>query len=310
MLSGMAENAGGTVAVSLRSLSFASLFVALASLVTLAVVVTVKDVDALSTLALALAVLAFVVQLIVYIVQAADASKQMAQSQELHAQMMSMLSQLQERTQGTQKSVDRMNTRLLEALIGKAASEGLPVGSSEFAQVVARGVSRPDRRATGDLSSPSPAGNDDIEVAWPGPLASEEAAALHAEMSTWPPESAQAEVTRIMESLSDLALADLHSLADDLYQNTRPGSSLGPGLTMFASDQLVRDGLAEKVPGWDVYTLTPNGRMVGRLLTARGPVPASYTGLARFREKAKEAYLARLARVRARTETSRGSEDS
>jgi purine-cytosine permease-like protein len=67
-----------------RLVAVTATVLSLGLLATLAIVVGVKHVDILSTVALALAILAFVVQLIVYIVQSASASQQLADAHKLH----------------------------------------------------------------------------------------------------------------------------------------------------------------------------------------------------------------------------------
>ncbi|MEU7570495.1 hypothetical protein [Micromonospora sp. NPDC049240] len=65
-----------------------------ASLGTLAVIVSIKDVDVLSTIALALAVLAFAAQLIVSLAQAQGSAQQLSQTERINSQTQSTLAEV------------------------------------------------------------------------------------------------------------------------------------------------------------------------------------------------------------------------
>ena len=281
-----------SIQVPLKGLALGALIGALACLATLVIVVSVKGIDALSTVALALAILAFVVQIIVYIVQSAEVARQSVQSRELHAQLIALVSQLDERAQGTQQSVERISTRLLEAIIGKATGEGLDISSPEFARRVASGMaggqSDQTPSITGQVSHPRVelrgSGEDGLE--YPPPLDPSEAAAIQAEMRT--PISA-AEVEDVREAIADYddsELWDLLRFSRDLITTTKPGASLGPGLTIGELHRVERDGLIEKLPGWKLYTLSPAGRKIGRIITAGLQVPDDAPDLEELRTRA------------------------
>lgn len=292
----LSESRPGTVSVPLGVIAVGSLIVALASVATLIVVVSARGIDALSTLALSLAVIAFVVQLIVFIVQTAEAARSSRQGQELHASLMSLLSQIEERTQGTQASVDRMNTRLLEALIGKARGEGLEVGSTEFAERISSGMTGYLSTDSSAAVSPSAAGDERRAFwDWPAPLPKSEALALHAELLRWPKAEEVGWIRSIIDGLDDRTLMDMRRLARDLKSTTSPNTTLGPGLSLEQSNALVQQGLAEKVPGWKLYTLSEKGRRVGRLFTAEGPPPDGLEELAELRDRINRLHEERLA---------------
>ena len=190
------EPAAGHVLLPWRTLALTSLIVALAFGATLVIIVSVKDVDTLSTVALTLAVLAFVVQIIVFVIQIAASNEQLRKSQELHSQMMSTLAQLQERTQGTQQSVERMNTRLLDAALGKAAGEGLTIGSPEYTEQVVRSLESSETRSRtgGDATS---------VMQYPPPLALDLASRVSAEMRSWPSADEVPEIEKVLGSLGE-----------------------------------------------------------------------------------------------------------
>lgn len=270
--------------LSWKSLALTSVIVSLTCLVTLIVVVSVSGVDALSTVAMALAILAFVVQLIVFIVQAADTSSAAQRGQELHTQLISLLAQLQERTQGTQKSVDQMNTRLLEAILGKATGGSLRLGDPKLIGQLATGLSQAATPSAPAVSG-SPRTSTSFSDQYPDPLDSTEASSINSELTTWPPEDEAATISKTIQELSPTHQRNLYSLANDLRSTTQPGSSVGPGLTMFNIEDLIERGLVEKIPGWKLYTLTDKGRRVGRIFTAQSEPPPALRPLRELRDR-------------------------
>lgn len=264
----MSADYSGSWQLSAKAVAVGSFMVTLASLATLITVISIKDIDTLSTVALVLAVLAFVVQLIVFVVQSAAADAQHRNAQTLHAAMMATLSQIQERTHGTQESVERINTRLLDAAFGKASSEGYERGTPEYTAVVARTLSPADSDSGNRDSEPEPI----LDTTYPEPMAKNEAALIHQEMTTWPNPSEMPALLEDLSSLSARAQLRLYRLAKDLAEFTRPASLIGPGV-MTRAAELEERGLSRKVPGWKLYTLTEKGRRLGRVLTARGEPP-------------------------------------
>lgn len=260
-----------TLTLPLRAVAISAVLVAVASLAALIVVVSVKGIDGLSTLALSLAILAFVVQLIVFIVQAAETNRQTGRNQELHAQMMSILAQLQERTKGTQKSVDRMNTRLLEAVISKAANEGIRIEETARSEEISESI-----ELTHILAA-DPAGLD--SEAWVPPADPTSRSPITYEMVEHYARGIQTEMYQVLkpeefaeaarlihEELTDENLDDILRLAVDLVTTTKHDSPLGPGLrTLRDPTSLIRWGIVvQSLNG--LFFLTPLGRMVARAL--------------------------------------------
>ena len=134
------------LSVPLKAVAVGSILLTLTSLVLLVIIVSIKDVDLLSTVALGLAILAFVVQLIVYIVQTAAANQQLLQSQQLHGATLRILAEIEEKSAGTQATVRTISERLLAHVLGKAipeaSAQGLTVESHEFSTRVADLVAR------------------------------------------------------------------------------------------------------------------------------------------------------------------------
>jgi hypothetical protein len=106
--------------VSWQVLAVVLVLVTVASLTSLSIVATIKNVDALSTVALALAVLAFGAQLVDSVVQGQASTQQMLQSERLNAETRSLLSEVRVTSQeirATQSGlVDRLMGHVLQAI--------------------------------------------------------------------------------------------------------------------------------------------------------------------------------------------------
>lgn len=253
------------------------------------IAVSVRGVDLLSIVALALAILAFTIQIIVFAIQAADAASASRRSLELHAQLTSLLSEVRERTGSTQKSVDSINERLLEAIIGKKIGKSRPGdligGSEDFAEEVvaeyvraAETVAEPRRRPVTNTFAP--------------PLPDEEAASLQAEMKRWPSDAEAPEIIESLGQMNDEEAIDVIRLAKDALTYTRPRSFAGPGLPTI-EESLVEQGIAEKLPGWKLFVLTPKGRRLGRLFTPKGDLPPVFGDVAERRDRLIAAHTGR-----------------
>lgn len=257
-----------SIQVPLGPMALVCLIFALACLASLVIAVSVKRVDALSTVALGLAILAFIAQIIVYIVQASQVSEQARQTSALHSQMMSVLAQLQERTQGTQKSMDKMNGRLLEAVLGKSSDVSIAGDSSRVAARLIETVSTSEGalgQGRGEVLGQLAEGV--VGEDYPSALDRAEAAAIHAEMLK---PLSHDEVSMVEDIFQDLKPADhlrLARISRDVLQFTRPNSVFGPGVS-YVSDALLEKGFVEKIPGWKLYTLTQKGRAPARLFSA------------------------------------------
>lgn len=97
-----------------RPVAVVSVLVAIACLGTLVIVATQKNVDALSTIALAVAILAFAAQLIIYIAQAETSNRQLYLSQVVQAETARMLAGIEAQTQAHLDALNRAIPRLVE----------------------------------------------------------------------------------------------------------------------------------------------------------------------------------------------------
>ncbi|MDQ8040508.1 hypothetical protein RDI86_01420 [Cellulosimicrobium sp. XJ-DQ-B-000] len=266
--------------VPFRTLALWSLLVAIASLTSLVLVASVRDADVLSVVAMALAVLAFVVQIIVFIVQTAEAGRQSREGQVLHGQLVALFSRIEERTQGTQVAVDRVNERLIEAVIGKATGEGLD--RVETAERVVAAVSDPAVVSHAEAEPPDPT---EFGFTWPPPLSPVVARRYRANALRWPPVPHLDEVKRTLDNLSPRARSSLFRLAADLIASTRDDATFGPGFSGTPPRELVEMGLVD-VDG-PHYSLTAKGRLVGRVATARGRLPEELSALQPYADEAQ-----------------------
>jgi hypothetical protein len=89
----------------------------------LAVVASVQNVDALSTVALALAVLAFAAQLIVSLAQANSGAQQIAQSERIYAETQSALTELRAASHSQLSNQKEIVAHLLQAALPSVAQE-------------------------------------------------------------------------------------------------------------------------------------------------------------------------------------------
>lgn len=261
-------SAPGTIQIRLGVVSIAALLIALAALTTLVVVVAVQDADLLSVVALALAVIAFSAQLIIYVVQTADSATSARRALELHTELSALLSELRERTGNTQRSVDSINSRLLEAVIGKTESTAEASSPQEFAERVAETYASASRATH---SAPGVTESDSDFPRFPEPLPEQIARPIHEYMSAWPSADETDDVEAALRAMSPLQLESLQGLAGDLWRSTRSGASLGPGLP--AGAKFPDPSITEKVRGWKLQTLSPRGRQIGRVFTAQTDAP-------------------------------------
>ncbi|WP_264032165.1 hypothetical protein [Cellulosimicrobium sp. SH8] len=281
-------------------LALGATVIAIASLAVLVVVTSIRDVDVLSVVAMVLAVLAFVVQIIVFIVQTAEAGRQARDGQELHAQLVALVSRVEERTHGTQVTVDRMNEHLFAGLLGKSRSEGLDIAETarELASAVTALPDSADNTAARGGSARSRGAG--TFTGYPPALSASEASRVRATLALWPNATDVDEIASRLASLAQSERYQLFRLAHDLWEFSEPGSHVGPGLRSMNSSRLVDLGLVALEGG--VHTLTPEGVRLARVATAQGQLPPELGALRRFRDEAMDVYDERLSRELLSTE--------
>ena len=256
------EGKAGYLRVPLAGLAVGCAAIALTSLATLVVVASIKDVEALSTVALSLAVIAFVAQLIVFVVQTGAASQQMLQSRELHAELLRLLGEMGERAKGTEAAVTTINERLLEAALGKALGGREGTGPVDPRAIASQVASMLNERAGESLRSP----NEIVDLA---------ASQAARERLLSYPTSASPDTVAVLETLSPQALGSLRAYGQDEVDYA--GRKIGPGWVpdRFAgSSELISAGLLEpRASGSPIHVLSEAGREAARLLLAPGDPP-------------------------------------
>jgi hypothetical protein len=251
----------------------------------------------LSSVALSLAVLAFAIQIIVFVVQATESAAATRRPLGLHAELSGLLSELRERTGSTQKSVDVINARLLEAVIGKTKSDSGVLDTENFAEEVASRYADAARTSESGIESTGPASRVERtrpkRSNFPPPPSRDEARQIRAELESFPSQADAAAAMAALRDLSTDAQDDLLRVSRDALQFSDPNSSLGPGVNL-NNQELIESGLAKKIRGWRLYTITPKGRSVGRLLTARGDLPEYLNPIAELRQRIISEYDSRI----------------
>jgi hypothetical protein len=241
---------------------------AIAALAALILVASLKQADALSTVALSLAILAFVAQIVVFLGQAWTSSRQMLQSETLNAQTLSILSEVRTSAAGTQAMLlEQFDTVLKHALANAPGIKSAVADQDALRQQILQSV-------RGELAVPG----------GPRPLSEAQQERL-AMLKSWPPEDEGRPVVSTVRHLSPAAIAELIRFAQDEQSVASSGGHRGFYLE---SDNAGQKELRERelleetdVPqpfvnlseGTKWVRLTPPGITAARLFTAEGPPP-------------------------------------
>lgn len=122
-------------------LTVALIVIAAASLGTLAVIVGIKDVDVLSTVALALAVLAFAAQLIVSLAQAQGAAHQLTQTERINSETQSALAEVKSTGHAMLANQSELFNKVLSAALHSATEDAVrEVASQNDVDVTGNGL--------------------------------------------------------------------------------------------------------------------------------------------------------------------------
>lgn len=273
-----------------------TLILALAALIGLVIVVTSSEV--LSTVAIVLAIIAFVVQVIVFIVQMQTAAAQAVHAQELHGQMQGVLAGIQERTQGTQQSLEGMNATLLEAALGRSLPEAEKSATQDgdafvrdLAERTMQTLLADETTRTAVDRSGRPAGRNDAPrrrkaarrgPAWPSRSRTDEDRKALSEASGWPEKTEAEDVLTRIEHVPPDSVERLIGLAEDEYRSLNGGNDDNvpvPGYGKLGTDDaLIEQGLAVgsgylSPSGREIVSLSPLGRVAARLVFVPDPVP-------------------------------------
>lgn len=263
-----------------RTLVLAPLVVAFGSLAALAIVASVSNADALSTIALALAILAFAIQILVFVVQSQTASQQMLQSEQLNTQTRSLLAEVKTASDSMQSMLGEQFSNLLQAFTQAATTASGAEGKfnpEEF-----------ERRITQNIQMATAGQRQDTEEAGRArrlEIARRETRTRPARdriahlLETWPDEDKGRQAVEKVKELSPAARSRLAELGADERRSRRGGSYIGlsdhdPGDEELSSKGLITD-YREEIGGDPILVrrLTSDGRQVACLFTATGEIP-------------------------------------
>lgn len=280
------------------ALSLALGVVAVGSLGTLAVVATLGQVDALSTVALALAILAFTAQIVVTLSQAHAAAVQQTQVARVNTETRKLLAEISTQSEALLVNQRETFARVLEVALGSGAiKEAVSALADESAVDDSSEETTPDSGIDADALAERLEQN--LKSAFAGFAAEslqirrgpvklttspERYRSYVEEAESYPPEELGTKALETFRKLTPLEVAALARRAIADLQRAKNG--LPPqGWTLESSrrpstQRLVDLGLMEfkkgKVrgnkDGW-IRTLTPSGRQVARFITARGKPP-------------------------------------
>jgi hypothetical protein len=269
--------------VSWQVLAVVLVLVTVASLTSLSIVATIKDVDALSTVALALAVLAFGAQLVGSIVQGQTSTQQMLQSERLNAETRSLLSEVRV----TSQEIRATQSGLVDRLMGHVL-QAIPEAVEEVAATQAEG----DPGALGEalVQDLSQRLQEEVGRAFTAPLphgltsgvTSDDQRAIEL-LTSFPDEADGQRGLAVLAELSPAAKAALRDWGRFELSRRRAGLAFGRRVDLEEDPslgELLQHGLLERVDGAVALegdeqhlVLSELGRGIARLLLARGERP-------------------------------------
>jgi hypothetical protein len=269
--------------VSWQVLAVVLALVTVASLTSLSIVATLKNVDALSTVALALAVLAFGAQLVDSVVQGQASTQQMLQSERLNAETRSLLSEVRVTSQeirATQSGlVDRLMGHVLQAIpeaVEEVAATQADGDPAALGQALVQDLSHRLQEEVGRaFTAPLPHG--------PGSgVTSDDQRAINL-LTSFPDEADGQRSLAVLAELSPAAKAALRDWGRFELSRRRAGLAFGRRVDLEedpSPGELLQHGLLERVDGAVALEgdeqhliLSELGRGVARLLLARGERP-------------------------------------
>jgi hypothetical protein len=247
----------------------------------LVVVASVKNADALSTVALALAIVAFAIQILVFVVQTQTASQQMIQSERLNTQTRELLVEVNTAVGSTQSMVGEQFRDLLRAFVegaSKTAAETGKFDPEQFEQRLMANI----QQATQRPPQPEPVSAEAPRTATPARRVRRRAVDQKRErdeLTTFPPDDEGREIAAAMRHLSDGARRRLVALGGDELNSRESGVYIGLSPEKAADDELVdlelvsRARVRQEDGLFEVTRLTAKGRQWARLLVATGEIP-------------------------------------
>lgn len=269
--------------VNVRWLFLGATLIAFGPIAALAVVASLKDAEALSTVALALAIVAFAIQVLVFIVQTQTATQHALQSERLNMQTRELLVEIGAAAKSTQTMVGEQFRDLLRAFLegaSKTAAETGKFDPEQFEQRLMNNIRQATQRPP---QSDTPGGESPAELrrrlaAIQARTAAQKRRPL-LELTEFPPENEGRPIAERIRELSELARRRLQQFAEDEINSRESGVYTGLTEKNTADKELLdkelitparvttESGLLE------VKRLTDLGRKWARLLVARGDIP-------------------------------------
>lgn len=252
------------VRISWSWLAITSITMMLVALGTLVLVATMKDVDALSTIALALAVLSFVIQIGLFVADAWQRSQTETRASQVNIETKSLLSEMKETSRATNELVNRQFDTVLRSLIE----------ATERTVGTAKGLD-PDLRDKLDRELRA------VVSGAPKPTTPELSAADQAVLADYERPLSEGEIEQAERALSKISAPSyggLLSMADDDVAARISGGHPGLFESLFrGADELTDAGLV--VPSDPPETYASNGQYTGEkyfLLSDEGRLAARY----------------------------------
>jgi len=261
-----------------------SVLVAFGPIAALAVVASVHNADALSTVALALAIVAFAIQILVFIVQTQTASQQMLQSERLNTQTRELLVEVKTSAASTQTMVGEQFHDLLRAFLEGASTTAAETGKfdpEQFEQRLLANIQKASQ-TTGPEQRPVSVNQE------PARKVREQRKARRreqAQLTEFPPETVGREIAAQVRKLSNDARSRLSELAEDEISSRDSGIYIGLEDNNSADGELTAHDLITQArvrvgdDTIEVKRLTPKGRKWASLLVATGDIPDYAQGL-------------------------------
>jgi len=272
--------------ISVSWLLLAAVLLGFGPAAALAIVASVQDADALSTVALALAIVAFAIQILVFVVQSQTASQQMLQSERLNTQTRELLVEVNTAVSSTQNMVGEQFRELLRAFVegaSKTAEETGKFDPEQFEQRLMANIQQATQRAPqSEQKAPEPPrpSTDAVRRARARRAAERRAAEKKdsVQITEFPPEEEGRQIAGEMRKLSDDARRRLMELGEDEINSRESGVYIGLTPSEPADKELSDAGLATRARVrsdglFEVTRLTSKGRHWARLLVATGDIP-------------------------------------
>jgi heme/copper-type cytochrome/quinol oxidase subunit 4 len=262
----------GSFHVSWRVTAISFGLVSLTLVVVLAVVASLKQVEALATIALALAVISFAIQIVLFVLESAANRQNTLEAQQLHSRTQTLLAEIGERTRGTEKQVDTISEKLLTVIIGKsvAETEAIQGADAEGSDLATRAAVR----VAAVVRSESSQGQE----YYPRRLPDSQDDQIVNHLRTFPQGKSLGRAIEVLASQLDVHDRQfLMSLARDEIRIRQEHSEFALGIAAPPTARLSVKKLVERgdsLPyGEQLVRLTDEGRQIARVLTARGRPP-------------------------------------